>query len=81
MPFIDIVELFDYWVEYPPAHILLRGYTGYEPKEKETKGDPLVTALQIAGSNIKAKSMKNAPPDVQAKFARLKEQAKELKGA
>lgn len=25
-----IMELFDYWAQYPPTHILMRGFVGYE---------------------------------------------------
>jgi hypothetical protein len=27
----DVVGLIDYWTEFPPEHILLRGFVGYKP--------------------------------------------------
>lgn len=27
----EVEELFDYWREHPPTHILVAGYLGYEP--------------------------------------------------
>lgn len=31
MPLPDAWEQVEYWNEWPPEHVLLRGFTGYEP--------------------------------------------------
>ena len=31
MPLPDAWELLEYWNEWPPEHMLLRGFTGYKP--------------------------------------------------
>lgn len=36
MPLPDAWDQVDYWNEWPPEHVLLRGFTGYKP-EKSTK--------------------------------------------
>jgi hypothetical protein len=30
MEFPDALELMSYWAEYPPEHLLLKGYVGYK---------------------------------------------------
>ncbi len=35
MPFPKVVELFRYWLECPPAHLLLKGFVGYKGSRKE----------------------------------------------
>jgi hypothetical protein len=34
MAMCDVSELFDYWSQFPPMHILMRGYVGYKPEPK-----------------------------------------------
>jgi hypothetical protein len=38
MAMCDVSELFDYWREYPPQHILMRGYVGYEGPGRSVAG-------------------------------------------
>ena len=33
-PLPDAWELFEFWNEWPPAHVLLRSFTGYKPQNK-----------------------------------------------
>lgn len=30
----DTIDMMKYWNDYPPTHVLLRGYVGYEPPMK-----------------------------------------------
>jgi hypothetical protein len=43
----DVWELFEHWTEWPPEHVLLRGFTGYEAPPRVTspvrKIDPETT--------------------------------------
>jgi hypothetical protein len=39
-PLPEVWELFEFWNEWPPAHVLLRGFTGYEPKMRRACPDP-----------------------------------------
>jgi hypothetical protein len=34
LPLPEVWELFEYWNDWPPAHVLLRGFTGYQPKKQ-----------------------------------------------
>ena len=39
MDYPDVMDLLNYWVEYPPDHLLLRGLAGYEGT-KNGSGQP-----------------------------------------
>ena len=39
MDFPAVVELLDYWLEYPPEHLLLRAFVGYEGQKGRTGSD------------------------------------------
>ena len=49
-----MLELFDYWQQYPPVHLLVRGYIGYEAPAKPSSepvnfaevGETLTTIYQ-----------------------------------
>jgi len=74
MPFCDAVELFEYWADYPPAHILLRAYVGYEgnivsPMEQ-------AAAMHALTGGARAAKLETASPVDRARFAALKEQVK-----
>jgi hypothetical protein len=64
MPFADIVQLFEYWAEYPPLHLMVRTYMGYKsvPKEDQPKEKPHIVAPKLA----------NAPKQVRDVFEELK---------
>jgi len=34
MPLPDVWEMFEHWNEWPPEHVLLRGFTQYQPPER-----------------------------------------------
>jgi hypothetical protein len=33
--FPDVMDLLDYWLEYPPTHLLVRGLAGYKGKQEQ----------------------------------------------
>jgi hypothetical protein len=35
LPFPDVIDLFTYWLDCPPTHLLLRGFVGYNPPSTE----------------------------------------------
>lgn len=35
LPFRDVLDLVDYWNDYPPIHMLFRGFVGYEGRKKK----------------------------------------------
>lgn len=78
MAFADAVALFEYWAEFPPVHLMVRGYLGYEGKE--SKGSPQETAqaLKLMAGGRRAKKMDMASPRVQSRFAQLKKTMKQL---
>lgn len=47
MAWVDALDLLDYWQEYPPTHLLMRGYVGY--KYKPVLVEP--TAVEQAALN------------------------------
>ena len=54
LPFPDVTDLFKHWKKYPPAHVLLRWYTKYEPKEDYGADVALPPALMAqAQRNVK----------------------------
>jgi hypothetical protein len=60
MPFCDVMELFDYWRDYPPMHWLMRAYVGYKPPVN-LEGD-LGDAQRMLNPGITgAKKLANAP--------------------
>jgi hypothetical protein len=36
-PFPEVLNQLDYWAQYPPAHLLLRGFVGYKPPRSKTE--------------------------------------------
>jgi hypothetical protein len=52
----EVWELFEYWEQWPPEHVLLNGFTGYEAPEKPVKADPesAKQLTQYLGATIKA---------------------------
>lgn len=37
MDFGRVIDQFDYWDQFPPTHLLLRGYVGYQPRPRRQK--------------------------------------------
>ena len=78
MPFVDAVGLFNYWSEYPPLHILVRNFLGYEPPKK-VEADPVEVAHMmqaLSGRSGRAKSLDMAPEYIQKMAYEMKEKAK-----
>ena len=42
--------MFDYWAEFPPVHILLRGFVGYEPPVKRSQEEAIMEAMPVLSS-------------------------------
>jgi hypothetical protein len=38
LPFPQVIELFDYWTDCPPTHLLVKAYLGYKEKPKHRRG-------------------------------------------
>jgi len=63
--FPDVLDLLDYWMDFPPEHLLLRALTGYEPDEKAKKAKqmddreyrPARARRSSAPSNAKAEEL------------------------
>lgn len=36
-PFPEVLKQLDYWAQYPPTHILMRGFVGYKPPRSKTE--------------------------------------------
>lgn len=62
----DVMELFDYWNDYPPVHWLLRAYVGYEPPRKFDDMEarealkmltPSRTAKKLSGASERVRRM------------------------
>lgn len=77
MPFIDAIELFDYWAEYPPLHLLVRNFLGYKPPRKEVDAVEMGQVMRAVSPRSKgrSKSLDNAPLHIQ----HMAEEARKLK--
>ena len=82
MPFCDAMKLFEYWADYPPVHMMVRDYLGYEGTVKEPTNNPVevAAAMQaITGAMGRAPKVSTAPARDRERFAALKEQMKKGK--
>lgn len=70
MPFSGAVELMGYWNEYPPLHILARGYLGFKSSGREAKADTggFATLASVSGGGRKM-SKDRAPLHIQQLIA------------
>ena len=76
MPFLDAVGLFNYWTEYPPLHILVRNFVGYEPpKRVEDPMEVAQTLHAVTGGKGRGKSKDRAPLYIQ----RMIDESKKVK--
>jgi hypothetical protein len=48
MAMCDVNELFDYWNQFPPMHILMRGYVGYKPEAKREERTSVIVGGRAA---------------------------------
>ena len=78
------MKLFEYWADYPPVHMMVRDYIGYEGTVKETAQNPVEVAAAmraITGGAGRAAKVATAPARDRERFAALREQAKAKKNA
>ena len=68
----DAMELFDYWREYPPVHVLMRGYVGYKPQSKEDQITPEQFQRMINPKARGGRKLQDAPARDQKMFEKLK---------
>jgi hypothetical protein len=78
MPFGDIVELFEYWADYPPLHLMVRSYLGYESQPKFNAIDAARDMRVISGGR-RAQKLSQASDIDRQRFEALKQQVKEKK--
>jgi hypothetical protein len=71
-----IVEIFDYWRDYPPLHIMVRSYLGIE---SQGPPDPLAIAemMRAMTGSSRAQKLSTAPAIDQERFKALKQMAKQ----
>jgi hypothetical protein len=74
MPFGDIVDLFEYWADYPPLHLMVRNYLGYESRASMSNPAAMMEAMKLLGSG-RAQKLSEAPEIDRQRFEALKEQA------
>lgn len=72
MPFCDIMELFDYWREYPPMHWLMRGFVGYKPPVRLEDNDIREAQKMLNPTTRTAKKLSRAPERVRKMAESLK---------
>lgn len=60
MPFFDVMELFEYWTSYPPMHVLMRGYVGYQPPRKDLEQREALSTLRSLSPG-RARKLATAP--------------------
>lgn len=65
MAMCDVIELFDYWSQFPPMHILMRGYVGYKPEARREE-----KSRRIVGE--RAAKVSNATPKEKEIFEQLR---------
>ena len=76
MPFCDVMELFDYWRDYPPLHWLVRGAVGYEPP-KPIADDPMMAMRVLNPRAHGARKIANAPEHVRRMAESVRESMKQ----
>lgn len=75
MDFPFVLELLEYWADFPPVHLLLRAFVGFEGStkamsRKEQFADDVVKALP--SGNTGARHLDCAPPHIQQAIERVK---------
>jgi hypothetical protein len=79
MPFIDAVELFEYWAEYPPVHLLVRAYLGFEGSSVAVGPEESKLALKLLAGGRRAQSLDTASSQDQQRFFDLKKAEREMR--
>ena len=71
------MELHDYWADYPPLHVMVRNYLGYEQQATGTADvAPEVNAIVLKSLERRAGKLKGATEQEKKIFAMQKETAK-----
>lgn len=70
-----IAELFEYWSDYPPVHIMMRAYLGIETRREEVSELAMAEAMTILTGSAHAQKLSSAPEIDQQRFRALKEMA------
>jgi hypothetical protein len=68
----DAMELFDYWHEFPPMHVLMRGYVGYKPERVPDKNDAVQSLRAMAPGSGPKKKLSQAPEYIRKMAETLK---------
>jgi hypothetical protein len=82
MPNSAAMDLFEYWGEFPPVHILVRGYIGYEgtgPKKTTNNPIEIAAAMSMLSGGARAQKLSTAPAVDRERFESLKKQAEAMK--
>ena len=72
MPFCDAVALFEYWADYPPLHLMVRGHLGIEKRRPDVNMIETAQAMQVLGGRGRAPKLSSASEIDRARFATLK---------
>lgn len=61
MPFRDALDLFKYWAKFPPVHILVRGFVGYEPPDDVDQEEKSSSAPPQTPTDMDHRSISGLP--------------------
>jgi hypothetical protein len=65
--FPDVVDLLEYWLEYPPTHLLLRAWTGFEGKGRRPDSARAKRAEEMGDYSYTEKPMEESEKDMRIK--------------
>ncbi len=76
MPFCDVMEVFEYWEDYPPVHKMIRDYLGYEKKPEMD----MQTAMTVLNPTSRGKTAKvsRAPDRIKRMAESVRKAAEEI---
>ena len=72
MPFCDAMELYEYWNDYPPLHVMVRNYLGYESRPKMSDPMEIAATVKAVTGSARARKLSTASRIDQERFAALK---------
>lgn len=81
LDFRECIDLFEYWADYPPLHLMVRAYLGYESKTAKPSDFEQMQAVHVLAGPGRAEKVSRAPIEVQQRFATLKDAEKKLADA
>jgi hypothetical protein len=67
MTLVEVGEIFAYWAENPPVHLMLQAIArmlGWKPEEKTLRSFPEIAAMAPPGLTIAANGSLGMPPPV-----------------